>query len=440
MKAAIISFGFLVVLLLCPPLRAQQERINLGKGINSEYSELNPIVTSDGQILFFTRKGHPENLGFKMRPDDEDIWYATRQADGSWSSAVHLTGALNTTGYDGVRAVNKAVTHLYLQNQYRPDGSRGKGFSVSERGDDGLWKYPTPLEIANYSNDTTNATLAVSADENVLILSLKRHDSKGAHDLYVSFKTGPNSFSEPAHIDELSTEGDEIAPFIGFDDQTLYVPSTGWGAESGLHDVFIVKRLDSTWMHWSKPVKLPEPINTPSADFYFCLTADADTVYLASWHESSTRGFGKSDLWKVGLPERYRPGTFIPGGATPDRPAEGALIRLDNVYFDVAKATLKTESYPVLTNLLDLLNKYPSMRIEVQGHTDNDGETNANQTLSENRANTVMRYLIDHGIKPGRLKAIGYGERQPIASNATSDGKRLNRRVMVRILDYLFKE
>ena len=423
-------------------LAQDEQRINLGRGINSEFSELQPLVTSDGQIMFFTRKGHPENVGFATRPDDEDIWYATRREDGGWSDAIHLAGPLNTAGYDGVRAVNHAVTHLYLQNQYRADGTRGKGFSVSERAADGSWQYPTPLEIANYYNDTTVATLAVSNDENVLLFSLKRKDSKGAHDIYVSFRTGEYSFSEPKLVDELSTAGDEIAPFIGFDDHTLYLPSTGWNADNHTHDVFIVRRLDSTWMHWSKPVRLPEPINTPSADFYFCLTAQADTVFLSSWHESSLRGFGKSDIWKVAMPARFRPGTFINGGEpTPDdRPGVGSLIRLDNVYFDVAKATLKSESIPVLNDLTALLNRYPTMRIEIQGHTDNDGSAESNQTLSDNRARSVMNYLIEHGIKAGRLSSIGYGEMQPIAPNSTAEGKRLNRRVMVRILGYDFNE
>lgn len=419
---------------------AQPERINLGPGINSEFSELQPVVTSDGQIMFFTRKGHPGNVGAETRVDDEDIWYAIRRSDGTWSDAIHLDGPLNTPGYDGVRAVNRSVTHLYLQNQYRADGSRAKGFSISERASDGSWKYPTPLEIENYYNDTTVATLSVSNDENVLILSLKRKDSKGGHDLYVSFKTGAYSYSEPKRIDALSTEGDEIAPYIGFDECTIYFPSTGWGAQNNTHDIFIAHRLDSSWMNWSTPEALPSPVNTPSADFYFNLTADGDTAYLSSWHESSTRGFGKGDIWKVGLPQRFRPGTFIASGDNPPRPgggpATGSLLRLDNLYFDVSKATIKSQSLPVLSDLVALLNRYPTMRIEIQGHTDSDGSDDQNMILSADRAKSVMKYLIDHGIPAARLQSNGFGETQPIAPNTNAEGKRLNRRVMIRILGY----
>jgi outer membrane protein OmpA-like peptidoglycan-associated protein len=431
----------ILIVLCAATLTAQQERVNLGSGINSQYSELQPVVTSDGQIMFFTRKGHPQNVGIATRADDEDIWYTVRRSDGSWSDAIHLDGPLNTAGYDGVRAVNKDVTRLYLQNQYRPDGSRGKGFSVSERGADGSWAFPTALSIENYYNDTTVATMAMSNDEKVMMLSLKRKDSKGGHDVYVAFRTGPYEFSEPKRVDALSTEGDEIAPFIGFDDCTIYLPTTGWGAENGTHDVFMTHRLDATWMNWSEPARLPEPINTPSADFYFNLTADADTVYLSSWHESSTRGFGKSDIWKVALPKKHRPGTFIasgepisPQGAT--GPATGALLRLDNLYFDVSKSSIKNESHEVLSDLLALLNRYPTMRIEIQGHTDSDGSEQDNLSLSNGRASAVMKYLITKGIPARRLTSVGFGESIPIAPNTNAEGKRLNRRVMIRILGY----
>jgi outer membrane protein OmpA-like peptidoglycan-associated protein len=439
--AVVAALGFLEA-------DAQPERINLGPGINSQYSELQPIVTSDEQTLFFTRKGDPENVGAGVRPDDEDIWYATRLSDGTWSKAKHLEGPFNTTQYDGVRAINASVTHLYLQNQYRADGSRAKGFSVSERAPDGSWAYPVPLDIEKYYNDTTVATLAVSNDERVLILSLKRKDTKGQHDLYVSFRIGPYKYSEPQSIADLNTTGDELAPCIGFDDRTIYVPSSGWGAEDGLHDVFVSRRLDSTWLHWSKPERLPYPINTPSADFYFSLSANADTCYLSSWHETSTRGYGKADIWTCGLPERYRPGTMLVAedapSATPSRPDEsaptepvaGSLFRLDNVYFDVDKSTLRPESVTTLDRLIVLMRRFPGMRIEIQGHTDSDGTDEHNMILSGDRAAAVVGYLIDHGIDRGRLESKGYGEHVPIAPNTTAAGKQLNRRVMALVIGH----
>ncbi len=433
------------------PVSTRNQRENLGPAINSEYSELQPIITSDGQVLFFTRKGHPDNVGASKRPDDEDIWYSVRLKDGTWSKAIHMQGPLNTEGYDGVRAVNNQFTRLYLQNRYNPDGTRSKGFSVSELSSDGTWGYPVPLEIEDYYNDTTIATMAVSNDENVLILSLKRKDSQGGHDLYVSFRTGKYSFSAPQRIAALSTDGDEIAPFIGFDDRTIYFPTTGFGADHGYHDIFVTRRLDDTWQKWSTPEKLPYPINTPSADFYINLSAQADTCYLSSWHETSTRGYGRSDIWQFVMPKRFRPGAYeedddssgtvvAEDASLPDGgPSTGSLIRLEDVYFDVDKASLREDSEGSLDKLVALLKKHPSMRIEIQGHTDSDGSEEHNLQLSDDRAKSVRAYLVDHGIAGGRLEAKGYGESQPIAPNSTVAGRQLNRRVMIQVLGYDFQ-
>jgi outer membrane protein OmpA-like peptidoglycan-associated protein len=440
----------LALLALCAlDASAQESRINLGPVVNTGVSELQPIITSDEQVLFFTRKGDPRNVGSSTKPDDEDIWFSMRLENGDWSEAEHLEGPLNTTGYDGVRAVNSSFTRLYLQNKYNPDGTRAKGFSVSERAPDGSWNYPTPLEIEGYYNDTTTATLGVSHDESVIIMSLKRKDSKGGHDLYVSFKTGEHTYSEPKNIVNLNTIGDEVAPHIGFDDRTIYFPSTEWGAEKGTHDIFISRRLDDTWLNWSTPEKLPFPINTASADFYINLSARGDTVYLSSWHESSTRGFGRSDIWKAGMPKRYRPASF--GGLdepdtgaissverAPD-PVVGSLIRLENIFFDTDRSTLRSESKNSLDRLIALLNEYPKMRIEIQGHTDSDGSDEHNDQLSDARAKSVVAYLVAGGIAAGRLVGKGYGETVPIAPNTTAQGKQLNRRVMVLIKGYDFE-
>jgi hypothetical protein len=124
MRRIIGALGLLAFICFSSAGAQQSQRTNLGPNINAEYSELNPVITPDNQMLFFTRKGDPRNVGTATRPDDEDIWYSMRGTDGTWGEAVHLEGPLNTSGYDGVRAINKSVTRLYLQNQYFPDGRR----------------------------------------------------------------------------------------------------------------------------------------------------------------------------------------------------------------------------------------------------------------------------------------------------------------------------
>ena len=107
---------------------------------------------------------------------------------------------------------------------------------------------------------------------------------------------------------------------------------------------------------------------------------------------------------------------------------------LDNVHFDSGKSSIKTSSYDELKELVDFLKLKPEIKIEIGGHTDNVGEERANQTLSQERASSVKKYLVEHGVSSSRLIAKGYGESIPVADNNTEKGKKLNRRTEVRIL------
>jgi len=99
------------------------------------------------------------------------------------------------------------------------------------------------------------------------------------------------------------------------------------------------------------------------------------------------------------------------------------------VQFDVGKSTLKSESYPVLNQILDILNKYQEYGLAISGHTDATGDTYRNLSLSETRAKACYDYLINKGVAPDRLSYVGFGETRPIATNATNEGRGLNRRV-----------
>jgi outer membrane protein OmpA-like peptidoglycan-associated protein len=414
------------------------ERINLGPNINSEYSELFPVLTPDEMVMFFTRKGDPHNAGYAKKKSDEDIWYSVRQSDGSWSKAVRLAGPLNTENYDGVRAINSTATHLYLQNIYHVDGTGSKGFSMSAKQPDGSWAFPEPLEIDDYYNDTTTAMMTVSADEKTIIFSFKRKEGKGQHDFYLSHNLGGLHWSKPELIEELSTPRDDIAPFIAYDDHTLYFSTDGRGGYGG-YDIFVSRRLDSTWKHWTEPRNLGEPVNTPSFDAYLTLGARGDTAYFSSWHESSTRGFGGSDIWKIAIQPEVRPGFNLPhpepwDPKTTANDLRGSVFRLDDVHFEVGKSTITEASRRSLDEVLVVMKKLPALRLEVQGHTDSDGPLQRNMDLSQQRAESVCDYLVALGVPRDRLVPIGYGPARPIAPNDSPQGKSLNRRVMIEVL------
>lgn len=108
---------------------------------------------------------------------------------------------------------------------------------------------------------------------------------------------------------------------------------------------------------------------------------------------------------------------------------------LTKVLFNTAEAVVLPESFPELDALAAYLQEEPELRVEIGGHTDHIGETQANATLSENRAKAVCQYLAEKGVAPERLIAKGYGESKPVAGNETEAGRKRNRRVECRVVD-----
>ncbi|MBN2497126.1 MAG: OmpA family protein [Deltaproteobacteria bacterium] len=105
------------------------------------------------------------------------------------------------------------------------------------------------------------------------------------------------------------------------------------------------------------------------------------------------------------------------------------------VYFQTAKWKILSRSYGLLRDVAQVLKDFPKMRVSVEGHTDSQGSDSYNQGLSERRANAVREFLINQDIAPDRLRAIGFGESKPIASNRTARGREANRRVEFRIME-----
>jgi len=118
------------------------------------------------------------------------------------------------------------------------------------------------------------------------------------------------------------------------------------------------------------------------------------------------------------------------------RTADGGVMvtMKDSILFDVNSATLKPQSQESIQKISDILIKYPKTEITVAGHTDSTGKADYNQKLSERRANAVKFVLAEKGVAPGRVASIGFGADQPVASNATEEGRKQNRRVELRIL------
>lgn len=104
------------------------------------------------------------------------------------------------------------------------------------------------------------------------------------------------------------------------------------------------------------------------------------------------------------------------------------------INFETAKSTIKSESTKIVDEIYTMLKENPTIKISIEGHTDNAGNKTANQTLSQQRAASVKQALIDKGIAANRITATGFGQEKPIADNESEDGKARNRRVEIRKL------
>ena len=271
----------------------------LDNNINSEYKELNPLLSPDGKTLYFSRQNHPQNIGGVK--DKEDIWFSELDSAGRWQLAQNL-GALNNEGPNFVNTI-KAVTPdgksaivVLLGNKYLDNGKMLAGVSISSNVG-GTWSKPVALNIINDYNYAEKANYFLADNRKTLLMSVERDDSQGDRDLYVTFMNADSSWSEPVNLgDVVNSAGEESAPFLASDDKTLYFSSTGFSGYGG-NDVYVTRRLDDSWTNWSEPENLGPEINSPLEDLFFNIPAASEFAYYS-------RGLSETnaDIFRVKLP------------------------------------------------------------------------------------------------------------------------------------------
>ncbi len=273
---------------------------NLGPDINSEYAERLPIISPDGQTLFFARKYHPQNIG---EDNMDDIWVSRRMANGQWSRAVNVGAPLNNKTHNFVIATNPTGNILYLANDYN---SKAKdGVSQSKRRGR-TWSRPRTLEIKNHYNDNIFVGYHINMEGNVLLMAVERDDSRGDRDLYISFKAADGEWTEPRSLGAtINTVGRESSVFLAADNKTIYFSSDGHQGYGGL-DMYMSKRLDNSWTKWSKPLNLGKQINSIGNDYNYTIPASGEYAYF-----SRDNNNGMSDIYRIKLPEEVRPEPVI---------------------------------------------------------------------------------------------------------------------------------
>jgi outer membrane protein OmpA-like peptidoglycan-associated protein len=314
----LLSFPALVValaLLLAPvrlPAQADSTQIdssqidsltipvNLGPQINSIYDEVLPVISPDGKTLFFDRTNFPAGYG------RDDIWYSTLTPDGRWSPAKNIGPTLNNAQNNFVCSITPDGNTLLLGNVYNANGPMTPGASVVHRSSEG-WVSPEKLVIKNFYSRSDIGNYYLANDGSTLLLAVQRDDGYGGLDLYVSFLEDDGQWSEPMNLGpDVNTSHDDRTPFLAADGSTLYFSSEGHGG-FGSSDIFVSRRLDSSWSRWSRPENLGRPINSEGWDGFFTITASGDYAYLASKRNS----YGANDIFRVELPMNMRPKSVV---------------------------------------------------------------------------------------------------------------------------------
>ena len=175
--------------------------------------------------------------------------------------------------------------------------------SITYKNNEG-WMIPEAIEIEDFYNEASEHSFAVASNRKAIIMSLKRKETQGKKDLYVSFQISEKEYAAPINLGPvINSPYEETTPFLAADGKTLYFASEGHPGYGGA-DIFVSKRLDDTWTNWSEPQNMGQKINTARWDAYYTIPASGDVVYFVS---SGHGGEGRTDLFSITLHQAARP-------------------------------------------------------------------------------------------------------------------------------------
>lgn len=372
---------------------------SLGPKINlPDFYESQPSLSSDGSTLFFV-SDRPGGLGKNMEETTLDIWFSTRDVNGGWSAPVNLGATINTPGNEKSPFLHTDSRTLYFSS----DTHRGLGgFDIFYAKLDDKNRWQTPENIGHPIN--------TEHDEVDFFVSL---DGKTAY--FSSNNLGTNDWNiyqfelyeeaRPRNMvlikgEVSSDDGDLSGTIVEIRDTASQVIATAKVNEiSGKYAI-------ATEVDKEKPVEIVVNVKKPGHSF--------DTKLITTENLVNSVAHSDAEVKKV---------------------ESGKSYDLHDIHFGTNLHNLTPRSMRIIDLFVEFLTENPTIKVEIQGHTDNIGDDNANQVLSEKRAQSVYDYVISKGIKASRLRYKGYGENSPIASNDTAEGRAKNRRTVFLIYE-----
>lgn len=268
----------------------------LMEGVNTTYPDIRPLVSADGNSLYFSRRMKP---GTAKKEADEDIYVVYKDpASGSWGEPEALPKSLNNKRSNAVVSVKPDGEELILFNTYRSTEDYPLVRTTKE---ENRWKSPEGITIRDFQNLSPYADFFMDYEQEVLLLAIQPDTRSGEQDLFVAFPDGENAWTKPLHMGPVlnSTKAD-FAPFMGGDGRTLFFSSYGHDSQGG-SDIFMSVRLDDSWTNWSEPVNLGTAINTADEENYFSMDKEFEHLY----YTSQKAGEDHWKMFEVKLPEGF---------------------------------------------------------------------------------------------------------------------------------------
>jgi len=415
---------------------------NMGNVVNTTTHDAASGLSLDGHILFVF-KGDRNNGDIMMSYLDK----------GEWTKPIDPGKSINTKYHESSACLSPDGNTMYFSSD-RPGGYGGRDLYKSSW--DPMKKiWGTSVNLGGIINTSFDEEgVFIHPDGTTLYFSSKGHKSMGGYDIFYS--TLENSiWRMPVNIGyPVNTPDDDVYFVVAANGTTGYyasVTDNGFG-DNDLYKVNFLSEVDRpvTKTTILKGYITEASTKMPVAAYIELIDLDKQERIGSFITDSKT---GK---YLISLPAGRKYGAFVYADGylfesssfdIPDSASfreiekniemksleAGNNIVLNNIFFDTDKTDVKNESTTTLNSVVRLMKEYPTLQVEISGHTDTDGKEEYNLQLSESRAKNVVDFLVANGIPQERLSYKGYGETKPIALNDSPEGKSKNRRIEFRI-------
>lgn len=402
----------------------------LDKTINTEYIENSISFTPDGKTIFFS-SNKPGGKG------GMDIYTSTLDKSNKWTRPINLGDTINTEFDDEAPFIAADGNTLFFASK----GHEGMGgFDIFKSTYDTLtkqWSIPLNMQFPINSADD-DMYFAVASDGKTGYFSSVKPNGVGDVDIY-KISLDEQLFNEVASADSLTKN-----KIKNIDPQDA-ISGVALASKKAIpNKKELVELKPSTLQILVKDKKTMQPINAhveirtenstkantfhgkaEAGQFKYTFNNKEKTRYIVTIEQDGYL-FKSTNLWVESPSEKPDALNYTFELETIE---VGSKCIMRNIFFEYDKFTLSDKSDPELNKLLDLMKTNASIKIEVDGHTDNSGNHLYNKTLSQKRAESVVQWLVKKGITQSRFVARGYGEEMPLATNDDEEeGRELNRR------------